>query len=54
LARRPDRPSFGAVISNWRNYDAPLVEKLGLAATNYWRRIVRLRNCCGNDGQPGC
>lgn len=54
MPARPGRPSFAAVISNWREYDAPFAEKLRLAAANYWRRIARLDNCCGNDGQPGC
>jgi hypothetical protein len=33
-ARPPRRPSLGAVLSNWRAYDAPFVTKLRLAARN--------------------
>jgi len=48
------RPSIGAFISNWREYDAPFTTKLRLAAKNYGVRVVRRSNCCGNDGEPGC
>lgn len=50
----PGRPSIAAVISNWREYDAPFATKLRLALKNYGRRFVRRSNCCGNDGEPGC
>lgn len=52
--RDPGRPSFGAVISNWREYDAPLATKFRLALKNYGLRILRRSNCCGNHGEPGC
>jgi hypothetical protein len=42
------------VISNWREYDAPAVVKLRMAARNMWRRVVLRQSCCGNHGQPGC
>jgi hypothetical protein len=48
------KPSFGAFISNWSTYDAPLGTKLRLAARNLWRRVILRQNCCGNHGQPGC
>ena len=48
------RPSMGAVFSNWREYDAPLLTKLRMAAKNNWRKINRRKSCCGNDGEPGC
>jgi len=41
-------------VSNWREYDAPFLTKARLAAKNYYRRLRRLNNCCGNDGEPGC
>jgi hypothetical protein len=49
-----DRPSIGALISNWSTYDAPFDVKLRMAARNLWRRVVLRQNCCGNHGQPGC
>jgi hypothetical protein len=50
----PGRPSIAAIISNWREYDAPFATKLRLALRNYGLRAVRLSNCCGHDGEPGC
>ena len=52
---RRRRPSFRAGISNWRRSDLPFFERLGVALRNYGRRIaIPPRQCCGNDGQPGC
>ena len=48
------RPSFRAIFSNWREYDAPFTTKLGLAMRNYWIRVRHAQGCCGHDGQPGC
>ena len=48
------RPSLGAVIANWTEYDAPVTTKLRLTARNLWRRVVLRHTCCGNHGQPGC
>ena len=48
------RPTIGAVVADWRDYDAPVPTKLRLTARNLWRRIVLRQNCCGNHGQPGC
>lgn len=51
---RRRRPSLGAVFSNFRTYDAPFFTKLCLAARNTWTKALTLKDCCGNDGQPGC
>lgn len=51
---RAQRPSFGAVLTNWREYDAPFFTKLRMAARNNCRKLTTRGNCCGNDGQPGC
>ena len=51
---RGQRPSFGNTLTNWREYDAPFLTKLRMAAANNWRKLRTRRNCCGNDGQPGC
>ncbi len=48
------RPSFGNVITNWRDYDAPFGTKLKLLLRNNWKKVRTRSNCCGNDGEPGC
>lgn len=48
------RPSFGNVVSNWREYDAPFGTKLKLLLRNNWSKVRTRSNCCGNDGEPGC
>ncbi len=48
------RRSFGALLSNWREYDAPFLSKLRMAAANNLRKLRPPGGCCGNDGQPGC
>jgi hypothetical protein len=48
------RPGFRAVVSNWREYDAPFATKLRLALRNNWRKLRTRSNCCGNEGEPGC
>jgi hypothetical protein len=52
--QRRERPSLGAVFTNWREFDAPFLEKLRLAARNSWTKLRKRQNCCGHDGQPGC
>lgn len=51
---RPQRPSFGALVTNWREYDASFITKVRMAASNNWRKLRTRSDCCGNDGQPGC
>jgi hypothetical protein len=41
-------------FTNWHEYDAPLVTKLGLTVRNRLRATFSRRQCCGNLGQPGC
>jgi hypothetical protein len=48
------KPSLGAVLSNWKTYDAPFGTKLRLTFTNNWTKLRTRQNCCGNPGQPGC
>jgi hypothetical protein len=48
------RPSFGAMVSNWRTYDAPFRTKLRMTLSNNWTKVRKRQNCCGNPGQPGC
>jgi hypothetical protein len=52
----PERPvsSMSAFVSNWRNYDAPLITKLKLAIHNNLIKIRTHSHCCGHPGQPGC
>lgn len=47
-------PSFGAIITNWNEYDGSFATKLRLALRNSWRRLRLRQGCCGNHGQPGC
>jgi hypothetical protein len=54
MADAPRRPSLRSVLTNWREYEAPLRVKLRLAARNNWTKLRRRANCCGNDGEPGC
>jgi hypothetical protein len=39
-------------FTNWREYDAPLGEKLLLTGRN--RAIALTKGCCGHPGEPGC
>lgn len=48
------QPSFKALISNFRTYDAPFLEKVRLAVRNNLFKLRTHSNCCGNPGQPGC
>jgi hypothetical protein len=41
-------------FTNWREYDAPLLTKLGLTVRNRLKATFSRRQCCGNLGQPGC
>jgi hypothetical protein len=41
-------------LKNWREYDAPLGEKLRLTVRNRWRAISTRKGCCGNHFEPGC
>ena len=52
--RKRQRPSFGALISNWRETDAPFLMKLRMAARNSWTKLRTRKNCCGHQGEPGC
>lgn len=51
--RRPGQ-GIGAAWANFRDYDAPFLAKLRMAARNGWKRVSTGSNCCGNDGEPGC
>jgi len=48
------RPSLRVSIANFRDYDAPLSEKLKLLVSNNLTKIRTRSSCCGNHGQPGC
>jgi len=47
-------PSPRDFFNNFKEYDAPLVEKLRLAAKNTLIKRRRNSACCGNHGEPGC
>lgn len=48
------RPSFRALRKNYRDYDGSSSEKATKAAANTLRKVVRLSDCCGRLGEPGC
>lgn len=52
--RRRARPSLAAVFANWRQSGDPFLTKLRLTARNNWTKLRTRRDCCGNEGQPGC
>ncbi len=54
MSARRARPSFRAVVTNWRTYDAPFGAKLWMLARNNWTKLRRRSDCCGNTGEPGC
>lgn len=53
--RKPDRnPNPLSAIANLRRTGLPWRQVLALMATNNWRKIRALQNCCGNLAAPGC
>ena len=48
------RPSFRDLLRNFDDYDAPIDKKIRKAVTNSLRKAVRLKECCGHPGEPGC
>ena len=54
MSHQRRRASFRAVVTNWRTYDAGFLEKLRLAMANNLTKLRTHRDCCGNEGQPGC
>jgi hypothetical protein len=47
-------PNPVSALANWSSYDAPLAEKLRMAASNTLTKLRGRQGCCGNHGQPGC
>ncbi|MGE5596402.1 MAG: hypothetical protein ACM3S1_10270 [Hyphomicrobiales bacterium] len=43
-----------AIVTNWREYDAPFATKLRLLLRNGWARVRHRSSCCGHHGEPGC
>jgi hypothetical protein len=48
-----ENPSPEAMLRNLRA-DMPLWRKMWLFMRNNARKILRLKGCCGNHGEPGC
>ena len=46
-------PSSRAVFSNLRK-PVPFVRKIRLIIKNSALKIIRMKNCCGHPGEPGC
>ena len=49
----PDRPSVKAVLDNLK-VTMPFTKKLFLFIKNISLRVIKLQNCCGHLGEPGC
>jgi hypothetical protein len=47
------RPSVQAFLTNLQ-VPMPLWKKIWLLGRNNAKKILTMRNCCGNHGQPGC
>jgi len=47
-------PSPKDFFNNFKDYDAPLAEKLRLAVRNTLIKRRQNAACCGNHGEPGC
>ncbi len=43
-----------AFSTNWREFEAPIWTKVGLALRNRARATFSRRQCCGHLGEPGC
>lgn len=54
MSRRRAGQGFAAVVSNWRDYDAPFGTKLRMLLRNNWTKVRTRNSCCGNNGEPGC
>ena len=53
--RKPDcRPNPVSAIANLRRTGLPWQQVITLMATNNWRKLRTLQNCCGNLAAPGC
>lgn len=48
------RPSGRDLLRNFKDYDAPVEQKVSKAVANNLRKLVTLKDCCGRPGEPGC
>ena len=46
--------SLGSGFANLRGTGLPWHQVVRIAASNMLQKVVTLRTCCGNHGQPGC
>ena len=52
---KQSKPSIRVAISNWSESELPVARRFAVALRNWSRRFrIPPRDCCGNDGQPGC
>jgi len=47
------KPNLRDIFSNLQK-PMPVARKLWLIMRNNLRKLLRLNNCCGNPGEPGC
>ncbi len=52
--RHSARPSADAFTRNWRESEHATPKKMWLVARNTAKKVVTLKSCCGNFGEPGC
>jgi hypothetical protein len=48
------RPSLGAFVTNFHDYEAPLATKIRMAMRNNLIKWRTHSSCCGHPGEPGC
>ncbi|MFO8033079.1 MAG: hypothetical protein R6U22_11095 [Desulfohalobiaceae bacterium] len=48
-----EKPNWKEFLHNLRQ-PMPFYQKAGLYLRNNLLKLIRLRSCCGNHGQPGC
>jgi hypothetical protein len=54
MSRRRPGQGLAAARANWREFDAAFGTKLRMLLRNNWTKIRTRKDCCGNDGEPGC
>ncbi len=52
--RHEDRPNLRALVGNLTGAGQPWPKVVVAVASNSLRKILSMRGCCGNHGQPGC
>ena len=48
------KPSIRRLFKNFDEYDGSIDKKVTKFLTNNAKKVVTLKDCCGNPGEPGC